>query len=272
MRRRRSPAGRPRATRCGSSRPPQRRLDAYVLAGVAGALAASAVAVAGWAAAATVGVWRAGRRAVRPVVDAAGRSRPGIPPHPEAIVVFGATATASGPSAELRARLAHAADLWRAGIAPVILVSGGVAAGIDEVDAMTGWLVAHGVPPEAVLPGRPGANTRATVRTIRALGLRRVVAVSSSSHARRIEAEGRRNGLDIAVASPAATPSTLRDRTRRARFVAEVAGLMWYDLPPVLAARVYTGPGSFRHLLPLVLSGEMRVIDFIRGTRRAPGA
>ena len=59
------------------------------------------------------------------------------------------------PSAELRARLDHALALWRRGAAPLIVVSGGVDEGLDEVTAMTAYLVGRGVPAVAVVPARP---------------------------------------------------------------------------------------------------------------------
>ena len=164
----------------------------------------------------------------------------------------------------LTARLAQGARLWRAGLAPAVVVTGGVAHGIDEVDVMCDWLVADGVPAGAIVPGRPGQNTRASIRTVADLGYRRVIAVSTPFHAARIEAEGRRRGIAIATSSPAATPPQVRGRAFRAAYLSETAGYLWYQLPPALISRVYTGHGSFRHLLPRVLAGDMRAIDAVR--------
>lgn len=233
-------------------------------AALAALLGSAFLGVSAWAAAGALAVLLAGRRAARPVVDDAGAFRADIPSDAEAIVVFGATATAAGPSRVLRARLAQSARLWRAGVAPVIVVTGGVADGIDEVEVMRDWLVADGIPAAAVVAGRPGHNTRASVRAIDALGYRRVVAVSTPFHAARIETEGRRRGIAIATSSPASIPPTLRGRGGRATFIAESAGHLWYALPPALVSRVYTGPGSFRHVLPRVLAGEMHAVDAVR--------
>ncbi len=42
----------------------------------------------------------------------------------------------------------------------------------------------------------------------------------------------------------------------RVRLVTEVAALAFYALPPGIAARVNTGPGTLRHRIPHVLVGE----------------
>lgn len=240
-----------------------------VLAAPALAAVACGLAALAWVATAMLRVYRTGRRSARPVVGTDDSFRADVPPDPEAIVVFGTTATAAGPSRVLRARLDQAARLWRAGVAPVLVVTGGVADGVDEVDVMRDWLVADGIPPDAVLPARPGHNTRASVRAIDGMGYRRVVAVSTPFHAARIEAEGRRRGIAIATSSPPSIPPSLRLRISRAAFISESAGLMWYELPPAVASRVYTGPGSFRHLVPRVLAGEVRALDAIRSRLRA---
>lgn len=224
---------------------------------VAGAVAVAVVT--------TLRVRRSARAAAIPFAPGGAPPRPGErpTPHAEAIVVFGATADEHGPSAELRERLVHAAALWQGGVAPLIVVSGGVANGVDEVDAMTDWLLAHGIPAGAIVPGRPGHNTRASIGTVRDLGLRRIVAVSSPFHAFRIEDEARRRGLDVVSSSPPTTPSTRRPRIHRARIAAEVAGVLWYALPPSLAARVNTGPGTLRHQLPAILAGEMHPRELV---------
>jgi uncharacterized SAM-binding protein YcdF (DUF218 family) len=188
----------------------------------------------------------------------------------DAIVVFGATVDADGPCAELRARLDHAVALRRAGVAPVVSVAGGVADGIDEVDAMAAYLVEQGVPPDAVEPVRPGHNTRATLESLGRMGARRYVAVSSPYHAHRIMVEGRRHGLDLSVSVPASTPETRHRPTHRARIASELAALALYALPPSWAAHVGTGPGTLRHRAPRVLAGQARARELLaRGGRDA---
>ncbi len=201
--------------------------------------------------------------------------RPGLPaldrpdrPAADALVVFGATVDADGPCAELRARLDHAAALWRAGAAPLVMVAGGVVGEIDEVTAMARYLVDEGVPRDAVAPVRPGHNTRVTLESLDHSGGRRYVAVSSPYHAYRIAVEARRQGLELAVSSPPSTPETRHPPTHRARFASELAALVLYALPPDWAAHVGTGPGTLRHRLPHVMAGQAPPSELVAVRRR----
>ena len=239
----------------------------------AGVLVAAAVLAVGAAAGASVLarlVRRAERAASAPRHDAADLvpRDPAGRPAADALVVFGAAVHEDGPSAELRARLDHALALWRMGVAPLIIVSGGMDAGLDEVEAMTAYLVGRGVPGDAVAPARPGGTTRQSLRTLRGLGDRRYVAVSSPYHALRIRAEARRQGLRVTVSAPASTPETRDAALYRARFASELFALVWYALPPRLTAHVATGPGTLRHVAPSVLAGRARPSALV--TRRRP--
>jgi len=247
-----------------------RRTAARAAAGVLAAAAGLAVGAAAGASVLALLVRRAERAASASPHDAAdllARGLAGRPPA-DALVVFGARVHADGPSAELRARLDHALALWRLGVAPLVIVSGGIDAGIDEVEVMTAYLVGEGVPGDALAPARPGATTRETLRTLRGLGDRRYVAVSSPYHALRIRAEARRRGLRLTVSAPASTPETRNRALHRAQYVSELLALVWYALPPQLTARVPTGPGTLRHVAPLVLAGRAHPSALV--TRRRP--
>jgi len=225
-----------------------------------GAIAGVVAVVVGCLAAALTLLWQVRRAALlaagtRPAA-AEGGAAGGMPDLTDAILVFGATVDADGPSAELRARLDHAIALWHAGAAPVVMVSGGVAGGIDEVGAMAAYLREHGMPADRVRAVRPGENTRATLRSVAELGDQRYVAVSSPYHAHRIGVEARRLGLCVAVSAPSSTPETRHRPSHRVRLAAEVAALAFYALPPGIAARVNTGPGTLRHRIPHFLAGE----------------
>lgn len=172
------------------------------------------------------------------------------PPRADVILVFGAQAFAHGPSAELRARLAHALHLWQRGAAPVIAVSGGSDGAVDEAAVMRGWLEGNGVPPGAVREVLPGDTTRATIVAAAEAGPMRVIAVSSPFHARRIRGEARRRGVQLVTDCPAHTPEVDSRAARAVRSATELLARAWYALPPGLTARVPTGPGSLRHTLP----------------------
>lgn len=177
-------------------------------------------------------------------------------PRGDAIVVFGCSVLDDGPSGELRARLDHAVALWRSGAAPVVVPSGGVDRGLDEVVVMRQYLVAAGVPPAAIRDGRPGHNTRASVRAMAGLALGRYVGVSSAYHARRIESECRRQGVTVVMSAPATTPETSRPRAHLVRFVTDMLGTAWYAVPETVTQRVDVS--VIRHGVPQFLTGRPR--------------
>jgi vancomycin permeability regulator SanA len=126
----------------------------------------------------------------------------------EAIVVPGARIHADGrPYNMLVDRLATARELWRAGVAPRIVLSGrgGGGLAVDEVASMRRWLEQQGVPPAALLDDGDGLRTIATMQRCRdAFGLRSVVVVTNGFHLARSVFLARHCGLEaIGVAAPA---------------------------------------------------------------------
>lgn len=117
----------------------------------------------------------------------------------EAIVVMGAAQYDGTPSAALERRLQGAAELYRAGCAPVVVVSGGRRPGdrTSEGEAGVAWLAGHGVPLAALR-----AETRATtsVENLRfAMDVApagRWVIVTDDLHARRTGIAAERLGID----------------------------------------------------------------------------
>jgi len=210
---------------------------------------------------------RLARRAEREAVAAGGgtAAATGVPgaPRPEAVVVLGAAASREGPSGELRARLDHAVRLWRQGVAPLILVSGGTSGDVDEALVMRTYLVTTGIPPAAVAAALPGDTTRATLRTLARRGPGPYVLVSSPYHALRLRVEARRQGVDATVSAPASTPETRRPATHRVRFGSELFAVVWYALPSSWTARTSTRPGTARHVVPHVLIGRRPPRDLL---------
>src|SRR5258705_6477305 len=72
----------------------------------------------------------------------------------DAIVVLGAAQYNGRPSPVFRARLDHAATLYQRGLAPTVLVTGGVGARdtINEADFGRTYLLRLRIPDNAVLP------------------------------------------------------------------------------------------------------------------------
>lgn len=129
-------------------------------------------------------------------------------PAADAIVVPGARILADGtPYSMLVDRLALARDLFAAGKAPVVLLSGrgGGGLAVDEVAAMRRWLLANGVPASALRFDPLGLRTLDTMRRCRdAFGLRSVIVATNAFHVDRAVFLGRQCGLDArGVAAPA---------------------------------------------------------------------
>ena len=128
----------------------------------------------------------------------------------QAVIVLGAAQFDGRPSAVLRARLDHAADLYHRKLAPVVVVTGGKAEGdrFTESAASANYLHTKGVPDEAILREATGRTSwqslAASARFLRQEGISDVVLVSDPFHAARIAGIARELGLD-AVTSPTRT-------------------------------------------------------------------
>ena len=132
----------------------------------------------------------------------------------QAIVVLGAAQYNGRPSPALRRRLDHVVALWQAGIAPLVVVTGGKAPGDEftEATASATYLREHGVPDASILRevhGRTSWQSLADASAIlRQRQATKVVLVSDPSHAARIEGIADELGLDATVSpAPGAHPA-----------------------------------------------------------------
>ena len=103
----------------------------------------------------------------------------------DAIVVLGASVFADGtPSDILADRLEIAADLYNAGAAREIIVSGdNTDAHYNESDAMRDYLVTLGVPEDAIVVDHLGTDTYASIyRAKNAYGANNIVVVTQAYH------------------------------------------------------------------------------------------
>jgi len=127
-----------------------------------------------------------------------------------AIVVLGAAQYVGRPSPVLRARLDHALELWRKGLAPRLVLTGGVGEGDTTSEAAVGrrYVRQHGVPDTAILIEPHGRTTSESIEEVAALllaqGERSVILVSDPFHMLRLSILARRNGL-TAFTSPTRT-------------------------------------------------------------------
>jgi uncharacterized SAM-binding protein YcdF (DUF218 family) len=130
----------------------------------------------------------------------------------QALIVLGAAQYDGRPSAVLRARLDHAADLYHRKVAPVVVVTGGKAEGdrFTESAASANYLHTKGVPDEAILREATGRTSwqslSASARFLRQRGIHDVVLVSDPFHAARIHGIASELGLDSATSPTRTSP------------------------------------------------------------------
>jgi uncharacterized SAM-binding protein YcdF (DUF218 family) len=121
----------------------------------------------------------------------------------DVIIVLGAAEYRGRPSPVLRARLDHALVLWRQGLAPRILTTGG--AGGDPIFTEGGvgrsYLVSKGVPSESIVVELEGETTVHSVAAageiLRRMGLQTAIVVSDGYHIYRVKKMLQANGLTV---------------------------------------------------------------------------
>ncbi len=136
--------------------------------------------------------------------------RPADPDPAEAIVVLGAAQYDGRPSPQLASRLDHALELYEAGLAPVVMVTGGNQPGdrFTEAEASANYLVDRGVPESAIMREDAGHTTfeslAAAADQLLAADLDDVVVVTDPYHSLRSKLIAEEVGLDASV-SPTPT-------------------------------------------------------------------
>ncbi len=110
-----------------------------------------------------------------------------------AIVVLGAAQYNGVASPVLKARVTHAAELYRQGLAPVVVVTGGRREGdrYTEASVAAGELIRLGVPESALRLEAGGVSSwqslAATARFLKDEGIKEVLLVSSPYHSLRVK-------------------------------------------------------------------------------------
>jgi uncharacterized SAM-binding protein YcdF (DUF218 family) len=149
----------------------------------------------------------------------------------DAIVVLGAAQYDGRPSPVFAARLEHAVDLYRAGVAPRFVVTGGKRAGDRTTEAAVAreYAIAHGVPADAIFGEDEAHNTldslRAVAGELDVRGLRSAVLVSDPTHMYRVLRIASDLGLE-AYGSPTRTSPVDADLERRLRATAHELGAL----------------------------------------------
>jgi uncharacterized SAM-binding protein YcdF (DUF218 family) len=128
----------------------------------------------------------------------------------DAIVVLGAAQYDGRPSPILRARLEHALELFRAGLAPNLITAGGREpdddSGYTEASVAAGWLLEHGVPPARVFMEDTGRTTWQSMSNVaaiaRAQGFHTVILVTDPLASARAQQMALAVGFRAAYVSP----------------------------------------------------------------------
>ena len=132
----------------------------------------------------------------------------------EAIVVFGTAQYNGIPSPVLAARLDHAIELYRKGLAPVIVVTGGNQPGdqFTEATASANDLIKRGVPDEDVLREVSGTSSwqslAAAANFLADREIDNVLLVSDPFHSFRIRAMASELGLEGHTSPTPSSPIT----------------------------------------------------------------
>jgi uncharacterized SAM-binding protein YcdF (DUF218 family) len=148
----------------------------------------------------------------------------GARPNPvkaDAILVLGAAQWNGRPSPVLKARLDHAIDLHRQGLAPFLIVTGGIGRrdSVSEGEVARRYVERAGIPPSAVLVEGKGITSAESIMAAAELmrdgGLSTAIVVSDAYHMLRVQILARRAGIRP-YRSPA--PESPIDRTPAQRW------------------------------------------------------
>jgi uncharacterized SAM-binding protein YcdF (DUF218 family) len=121
----------------------------------------------------------------------------------DAIVVLGAAQYRGRPSPVLRARIDHAVELYARGLAPRVVLTGGVADGDTASEAAVGriYALAAGIPDSAILLENEGRTTGQSLervaRLLRARRMDSMILVSDPFHVLRAGRIAERHGLVV---------------------------------------------------------------------------
>jgi uncharacterized SAM-binding protein YcdF (DUF218 family) len=146
----------------------------------------------------------------------------------DAIAVFGAAEYDGRPSPVLRARLKHGLDLYRRGLAPLVITLGGGYEADDqhsEGGVGAAYLMAHGVPEQAIIAETESDDTEESAERLEAIArenrLRSIIVVSDGTHLFRIRAICDHDGLTV-YTSPRPPGHDVPWQTRAERLVHEI--------------------------------------------------
>jgi uncharacterized SAM-binding protein YcdF (DUF218 family) len=137
----------------------------------------------------------------------------------DAIVVFGAAEYVGRPSPVYRARLDHAYRLFRQGLAPLIVTTGGSGNDLKFSEGQVGrdYLATRGVPDVNLIAETQAGDTEESARRVAVImdanNLKTVLLVSDAYHMYRAKRMMEREGMTVYISPrPDSVPKTLWGR------------------------------------------------------------
>lgn len=130
----------------------------------------------------------------------------------DAIVVLGAAVYAGRPSPVLKARLDHAAELFNAGLAPLIITTGGTHAGEKYSEGGVGkeYLRRQNIPENNILAEEQSLTTKQNFTRVAEIAnsrnLKKIIVVSDPFHMYRANIIAKDSGLDVFTSPTRASP------------------------------------------------------------------
>lgn len=155
----------------------------------------------------------------------------------DAILVLGSTQINGEPKPILQSRLAHAKQLYDAGVAPMIMTVGGKQPGDNYTEAEAGerYLAEQGVPRARIRAVGEGNDTlgslRAAGQRLRENGRTSAVLVTDPWHSLRSRTMTRDAGIDEVSVSPTHSGPVVQQRATEIRYITrETIALLYYRL------------------------------------------
>jgi uncharacterized SAM-binding protein YcdF (DUF218 family) len=142
----------------------------------------------------------------------------------DAIVVLGAAQYVGRPSPVLRARVDHAVSLWKRGLAPTLILTGGTGVGDTTSEAAVArkYAMSRGIPDRAIVLEVNGRTTSESMRAVARIMEDReqhsVILVSDPFHMLRLSILAKRHGLEP-YTSPTRTSPITSNREERWKYV-----------------------------------------------------
>ncbi|MDN5760263.1 MAG: YdcF family protein [Tomitella sp.] len=153
-----------------------------------------------------------------------------------AVLVLGAAQYNGTPSEVFQARLDRGAELFEAGVAPLVVTVGGRQQGDETTEAEAGrqYLIDEGIPSSSVMAVAVGSDTLGSIDAVASMlhsrNVDSVVIASDPWHSLRARTMARDTGLEATTAPTRTGPAVYTRSAQLHGIVRETGALLWYQL------------------------------------------